>query len=93
MKTHFINILPEYFDRLIRREKPFELIENDRDYREGDYVVFHECTFREGTVGTRVVYSGRSCAVVIRDVYPVEKLYPQFAGFVIFTFALLRVDA
>ena len=92
MKTHFIKIHPDYFERLTRGEKPFEFRKNDRDYREGDFVVMQECTVKEGTCFERVIYSGRSCTVVIKDLYDLGKLYPQFDGFVIFTFHVLRFD-
>lgn len=84
---------PEYFSRLIRGEKPFEFRKNDRDYREGDCVILHECTVIDGTVCKEEIYSGRSCIVIIKDVYDFGKLYPQFDGFVIFTFKILKINA
>ena len=92
MKTHNIKIHPGYFDRLVRGEKPFEFRKNDRDYREGDCVIMHECTVREGTVGAREIFSGRSCTAIVKDVYDLGKLYPQFDGFVIFTFHVLKFN-
>lgn len=36
MITHEVKCWPEYFDRLLNGDKPFELRKNDRDYQTGD---------------------------------------------------------
>ena len=40
----------------------------------------------------QLAYDLTMSTVEVEDVYDLGKLYPQFDGFVIFTFALLRVD-
>ena len=89
MKTHQIKIAPEYFEKLIRGDKPFEFRKNDRDYRAGDCVVLNECTvINDGYIKSEH-YSGRSCTVVIKDVYDLGYIYPKLNGYVVFTFHVL----
>jgi len=54
MKTHTVKSWPEYFAVIKIGSKTFDLRKNDRNYQEGDDVVFEE--FRPG-IGT---YTGRS---------------------------------
>ncbi|MBR2907428.1 MAG: DUF3850 domain-containing protein [Clostridia bacterium] len=90
MKTHQIKIDPEYFERLIRGDKPFEFRKNDRDYRPGDIVTLLECKVKDDGFCNSEYYSGRSCTVVIKDVYDLGALYPKLNGFVVFTFHMLK---
>lgn len=41
-KTHRIKLASQYFDAVSNREKNFEIRVNDRDYREGDWLVLRE---------------------------------------------------
>ncbi len=39
---HALKTYPEYFEKVRSGEKTFELRENDRDFREGDYLALNE---------------------------------------------------
>ena len=41
-KTHYVKLAWQYYDAVERREKNFEIRYNDRDYREGDWLVLRE---------------------------------------------------
>ncbi|MCM1333428.1 MAG: DUF3850 domain-containing protein [Bacteroides sp.] len=40
---HELKIFPGYFNDLVSGEKTFEVRENDRDYKVGDYLALNEC--------------------------------------------------
>lgn len=42
MKTHSLKTLPVYFDAVHRKDKTFELRENDKDFQTGDILVLQE---------------------------------------------------
>lgn len=42
MKVHEVKLSSNYFDDVLSGKKPFELRKNDRDYREGDYLILNE---------------------------------------------------
>lgn len=42
MSTHFIKVVPEYFEALAEGKKGFEIRKDDRDYKEGDNLVLEE---------------------------------------------------
>lgn len=42
MKTHRIKLASQYFDAVQKEEKNFEIRKNDRDYREGDWLILRE---------------------------------------------------
>lgn len=41
-KTHYLKILPEYFNEVQSLNKQFELRKDDRDYQVGDWLVLDE---------------------------------------------------
>jgi hypothetical protein len=41
-KTHELKLNQRYFDDVAKRRKPFEIRYNDRNYQEGDNIVFYE---------------------------------------------------
>lgn len=84
MRKHSIKLLPRYYDEVIKGEKPFEFRKNDRNYLPGDFVLLNEYDGKN--------YTGRVCAVLIKEVYRLGNLYPEFKDFVIFTFEILNKD-
>ena len=42
MNTHHLKIAPEYFDKVFKGEKTFELRKNDRCFEKGDCIILHE---------------------------------------------------
>lgn len=42
MKIHELKIQPHYFEKVVSREKTFELRKNDRDFQVGDVLVLKE---------------------------------------------------
>lgn len=42
MKTHHLKTLPVYFDAVHRRDKTFEIRQNDKDFQTGDKLVLQE---------------------------------------------------
>lgn len=42
MNTHFLKVVPEYFEALAEGKKGFEIRKDDRDYKEGDNLVLEE---------------------------------------------------
>lgn len=40
MKSHTLKILPEYYTDIVTGIKPFEVRENDRDFKRGDLLQF-----------------------------------------------------
>ena len=56
-KTHHLKILPCYFHEVLAGRKHFELRENDRDFKVGDYIKLNE--FENGQ------YTGLRITVVI----------------------------
>ena len=42
MIIHEVKLLPKYFKEVISGNKAFELRKNDRDYKEGDYILLKE---------------------------------------------------
>jgi len=47
-KAHHVKVWPDYFEPLASGKKPFDVRVNDRDYKEGDTIVFHEWDDRRG---------------------------------------------
>lgn len=41
-KIHYVKLAPQYYGAVERREKNSEIRYNDRDYREGDWLVLRE---------------------------------------------------
>ena len=65
-KTHYVKLSYEYYDAVERREKNFEIRYNDRDYREGDWLVL-----REWDVGD---YTGWEIVRRITHVYKLDSI-------------------
>lgn len=54
MTEHDVKILPEYFWAVVRLEKPFEVRENDRDYKKDDMLNMKEWSPDKGYTGNSV---------------------------------------
>ncbi|MBR2343206.1 MAG: DUF3850 domain-containing protein [Clostridia bacterium] len=118
---HHLKTLPEYFQAVIDERKPFEIRENDRNFKTGDRVILEEYTGKElvpacphfkpenfdidpraeqeyckmenceecrnGKCGEYIKhnYTGRTCNVIIKDIFDISFLIP---GYVAFTFEI-----
>lgn len=54
-KLHELKCWPEYFQPVVRVEKPFEVRKNDRDYKVGDILYMREFVPQTG------MYTGQHC--------------------------------
>ena len=54
MKIHELKTLPEYFDAVFMGKKNFEIRQNDRDYKIGDYVELQEYDLNKGFTGRKL---------------------------------------
>ncbi len=85
MKIHFIKSWPEFFSRVVKGEKPWEIRLDDRGYQIGDQVVMEEyspttCTYTGAWVQGSIVYM-HSEVMGLKD------------GYVCFTFKSLLTAA
>ncbi|MBN2597811.1 MAG: DUF3850 domain-containing protein [Marinifilaceae bacterium] len=49
---HLLKILPEYFEEVVKGNKPFEVRKNDRDFKVGDILILAEyCTSIQSFTG------------------------------------------
>lgn len=55
VKCHNVKIECIYFERVINGTKLFEIRFDDRDYKEGDFIVLHEINGREEITGKTVI--------------------------------------
>lgn len=65
-KVHYVKLAWQYYDAVEKREKNFEIRYNDRDYREGDWLVL-----REWDVGD---YTGWEIVRRITHVYELDSI-------------------
>ena len=79
MTFHRLKTYPEYFQPVIEERKPFEIRNNDRDFKQGDCIILNE--YKEGK------YTGRVAIGIIKDIFDISFLLP---GYVAFTFKLLN---
>lgn len=61
INTHNLKILPEYFKAVKSGRKSFEVRENDRDFKKGDFLILNEVTPLSGiptgrNIKVKVVY-------------------------------------
>lgn len=77
---HRVKILPSFYNAVIEGRKPFEIRLNDRNYQWGDTV-----NLREWENGA---YTGRECWVIIKDVFDISFLIPDYVAF---TFHILKI--
>ena len=77
---HELKILPQYFDKVLDREKTFEIRKNDRDFQVGDIVKLKEWSkFLEK-------YTGRELLAEITYITN----YEQKEGYVVFSTRILE---
>ena len=67
MNFHRLKIYPEYFQPVIEERKPFEIRNNDRDFKQGDCIILNEYT--DGK------YTGRVAIGIIKDIFDISILY------------------
>lgn len=78
-KVHYLKTWPEFYDAILKGEKPFEIRRNDRDFRVGDFLVLQEFDSGRDPECPRHQYlladescscsagchTGRQCAVIV----------------------------
>lgn len=64
---HELKIEPKYYEAIRTGEKTFEVRENDRDYRAGDYLALNELN------DSRDGYTGRSMLVKVTSILNDER--------------------
>ena len=89
--VHNVKILPEYFEGILDGSKPFEFRKNDRGYKPGDCVCLKECIIDDSEEFKKEIYTGRYCFVVIKEIFELGSISPEFSEYVIFTFSILKV--
>ena len=75
---HHLKTLPTFYQAVIDGKKPFEIRNNDRNFKSGDYIILEEWNNR---------YTGRYCEVIVKDIFDISFLFP---GYVAFTFKILK---
>lgn len=75
MVVHELKILPEYFEAIMSGKKTFEIRENDRSFKIGDFVLLLECSSSNE-------YTGRN--VFVEIVYLTD--FAQKNNYVVFSF-------
>lgn len=70
---HELKIAPEYFEKVVSKEKSFEIRYNDRNFQVGDILKLMEYT--DGSYTGRFVYV--KVTYILRDF---EGLQPNFVG-------------
>ena len=75
---HSLKTLPEFYQAVIEKRKPFEIRLNNRNFQKGDDVILNE--WKDGE------YTGRFCCIVIKDIFDLSLLFP---GYIAFTFIFL----
>lgn len=71
-ETHYLKTWPRYYERVLAREKTFEIRRNDRDYQTGDHLVLQEWRPAEipGARGEPAgEYTGRAIGATVSYVY------------------------
>lgn len=59
MTVHHVKVWPDFFEPLVSGKKSFDVRENNRNYKVGDTIVFHEYNDRKG------VYTERQTAPML----------------------------
>jgi hypothetical protein len=84
MSTHELKILPAFFEQVLNGNKPFEIRENDRDFKLHDVLLLREIEPAR-SVHEEVKYTGRMKAV--RVTYITD--FQQKPGFVVMGVAII----
>lgn len=82
--AHFLKCIQPYFDNVTHNRKRFEIRLDDRDYKEGDFVVLREYNPKED------VYSGR--VWVVKIVYLIRGTECLKEGYCAFTIEHVSVE-
>ena len=73
VKHHSLKILPAFFEAVLHHKKRFEVRNNDRDFKSGDFVTLNEWDFDE--------YTGRLIHARINYILSGEMLKPGHCAF------------
>jgi hypothetical protein len=77
-KTHELKLKQPYFDAVLNGRKTFEVRYNDRDYQEGDIVIFREVD-RDGDPTPSIVRIKAEIGYVLRDFAGLQDGYVAFS--------------
>lgn len=82
---HALKTLPEYFEAVRKGDKTFELRENDRDFRVGDYLALNEWDGEK--------YTGRALLAKITYMLDPNDIMACVGGFVILGLNYFKINA
>ena len=85
MMIHALKTLPEYFEAVRKGDKTFELRENDRDFRVGDYLALNEWDGEK--------YTGRALLAKITYMLDPNDIMACVGGFVILGLNYFKINA
>lgn len=80
VKTHLLKILPNYFGKVLNGSKTFEIRNNDRDFKVGEYVELLEYFPDEKK------FTGKGVRAIITYITD----YEQKGNYVVFAFDLIE---
>lgn len=81
---HALKTLPEYFDAVWQGDKKFELRENDRNFKVGDYLALNEWDGNE--------YTGRAQLVKVTYILKPNLLMNCPSGYVIMSIESVMLE-
>lgn len=76
-RIHRLKILDEYFTKVLRKDKPFEVRKNDRDFHIGDWLLMDEIS------KNTLEYTGRQCVCEVTYVLKDCPEYGVMPGFAV----------
>jgi hypothetical protein len=82
MAAHFLKTVQPYFDEVWEGRKKFEVRNNDRDFKEGDYVYLQEFNPENN------LYSGKEVRAIIT--YVLKEFHALSNGYVAFSFNITQ---
>lgn len=94
MKIHNLKTLPEFFNRVWNGNKKFEIRKNDRDFKEGDFVILQEWVEKSGYYCDPLNFrreDGHSGRIIIALITYVTN-YEQQNDYVVFGLAIQHLE-
>ncbi len=75
---HSLKLITDFFDDVLSGRKSFEIRQNDRNFKVGDYLALNEIILTEQeNTPPQCSYTGRSCMVYVDYILQDERYLPQ----------------